>query len=366
MRRDGRKPIVTTSEVARLCGLSRSTVSAVLNGKPGVRESTRRKVLQCIRESRYASGMITTALVDELSRIVAVLAADLGSLFTMMTLRGISSVLEGAGYHILIHNVRYGDQEDPETLASLQAYHPAGFIILRGAEGLDAMHVRKVIAQGIPLVTQGRPGEMMTHSVDVDNRAGMRLATAYVIGQGHRLVGYISGPAFSQGAKERKLGFIESLVEYDIPMSQAIIMDAGETASEGYRAALQVLRDVGRRPTALLCFNDMVAMGVYRAAHELSLDIPHDLSVVGFEGIDYGALLGPSLTTVDLFPDQQGEKMAHILLRVIRNDARQGFLREWIAPKLIERASVRPYEELRCAVAPNGQTNVMETVATPE
>mgnify|MGYP003750073299 CR=1 FL=1 len=366
MTRHGRKPTVTTSEVARLCGLSRSTVSAVLNGKPGVRESTRRKVLQCIRESRYVSGMITTALVDELSRIVAVLAADLGSLFTMMTLRGISSVLEGAGYHILIHNVRQEDQDDPETLASLQACHPAGYIILKGAEGLGAIHARKVSAQGVPLVTHGGLEGILTHSVNVDNRAGMRLATAYVIGLGHRLVGYISGPSFSQGAKERKLGFIESLVECDISMSHAMIMDAGETASDGYRAALQILRDAVRRPTALLCFNDMVAMGVYRAAHELSLDIPHDLSVVGFEGIDYGALLGPSLTTVDLFPDQQGERMAHILLRVIRNEVRQGFLREWIAPKLIERASVRPYEGLQCAAVGTVQTNITGSVATPE
>ena len=362
-KRYGRKSNVTTSEIARLCGFSRTTVSAVLNGKPGIRESTRRKVLQCIRESRYAAGIITPALVDELSRIVVVLASDLGSPFTMKAFRGISSALEGAGYHILIHNVHHEHQDDPEMLSSLQACHPAGYIILRGAEGLDGIHARKITAQGVPLVTHGRLERIPTHSVGVDNRAGMRLATDYVIARGHRLLGYISGPAFSQEAKDRKLGFIEGLIDHDIPVSHAVIMEGGETASAGYRAALQALRDPVTRPTALLCFNDMVAMGAYRAAHELLLDIPRDLSVVGFEGFDYGALLGPSLTTVDMFLDQQGEKMANMLLRVIRNEAPEGFLMAWVEPTLIERASVRAHDGVQCAAARTGQMKIMGTVA---
>jgi DNA-binding LacI/PurR family transcriptional regulator len=143
------------------------------------------------------------------------------------------------------------------------------------------------------------------------------------------------------GAKQRQVGFIESLIQHDIPVSEARIAEAGETAADGYRAALEVLREPANRPTALVCFNDMVAMGVYRAAHELSLAIPRDLSVVGFDGVDFGELLGPPLTSVDLLPTQAGRKAAELLLRVIRNETGRGVVVEWIEPKLVERGSVR-------------------------
>jgi DNA-binding LacI/PurR family transcriptional regulator len=332
---------ITANEIARLSGVSRSTVSAVLNGKRNVRESTRRKVLECIRHENYQSGMIAKTLVGELSRMVAVLASNLGSPFHMMMFRGINAVLETQGYHILFHNVRPEDQADPGTLASLHAYRPAGYIILKGAEGPQGEHARKIVEEGIPLVMQGKHEGIETHSVSFDNRGGMKLATDYVIERGHRRLGHLAGPAFSLGAKERKLGFVESLIEHDIPVSDALIVDAGETAAAGYQVALEVLKDPEARPTALLCFNDMVAMGVYRAAHELSLDIPGDLSVVGFDGIDFAELLGPPLTSVGIFPEVLGEQAAELLLKVIRNQTGRGIVTEWIDPRLIERASVR-------------------------
>jgi DNA-binding LacI/PurR family transcriptional regulator len=332
---------ITTNEIARLSGVSRSTVSAVLNGKRNVRESTRRRVLECIRHENYQSGMIAKTLVVELSRMVAVLASNLGSPFHMMMFRGINAVLETEGYHILFHNVRPEDQADPETLVSLHAYRPAGYIILKGAEGLTGEHAREIAGQGIPLVTQGKLDGIETHSVNFDNRAGMRLATNHVIENGHRRVGHLAGPTFSQGAKERKLGFIESLIEHDIPVSDALIVDAGETAAAGYQAARDMLRNPETRPTALLCFNDMVAMGVYRAAHELSLEIPGDLSVVGFDGIDFAELFGPPLTSVDILPEVLGRQVAELLLRIIRNQTGRGVVTQWIEPRLVQRGSVR-------------------------
>lgn len=332
---------ITTGEIARLCGLSRSTVSAVLNGKRNVRESTRSKVLKCIREQNYASGMIAKALVGELSHMVAVLASNLGSPFHMMFFRGMNEVLEAEGYHILFHNVRPEDQEDPKTLASLHAYRPAGYIVLRGAEGPKGEHARRIVEEGLPLVAEGQFEGLETHAVTFDNRAAMKLATDYVISKGHRRLGHLAGPAFSIGAKERKLGFVESLIEHDIPVSSAVIADAGETAAVGYSVALEVLKDVDSRPTAMLCFNDMVAMGVYRAAHELSLEIPRDLSVVGFDGIDFVELLGPPLTTVDIFPKELGERAARLLVRAIRNQTGRGFEIQEVKPRLLERASVR-------------------------
>ena len=332
---------VTTSEIARMCGLSRTTVSAVLNGRPSVRESTRRKVLQYVRESHYSSGIIAKAVAGELSEMVAILAPDAGSPSNMMVFRGVSRVLETEGYHMLFHNVRHEGESDPATLASLQAFRPAGYIVLKGAEGPKAVHARKIAEEGVPLVTLGALAGLETHSVNVDNRAAMRLATDYVIRCGHSRLGHIAGPATYPGAKERKLGFIESLVEHGMSISQAAMVDVGETVSAGYEAAISLLGDPVSRSTALLCFNDMVAMGVYRAAHELSLRIPDTLSVMGFGGLDFGALMSPPLTTVNVFSELLGERAARLLLKIIRNGTPDGPVAEWVSPELTERASVR-------------------------
>jgi DNA-binding LacI/PurR family transcriptional regulator len=321
--------------------VSRSTVSAVLNGKRNVRESTRRKVLECIRQQNYESGMIAKALVGELSRMVAVLAPNLGSPYHMMTFRGINEFLVGKGYHILFHNVRPEDQKDPETLASLRAYRPAGYLMLRGAEGPKGEHARAIVEDGVPLVTMGTLEGIETHAVTFDNRVSSRIATDYVIEKGHRRLGHLAGPSFSMGAKQRQVGFVESLIQHDIPVSDAVIVEAGETAADGYAAALAALREPEKRPSALVCFNDMVAMGVYRAAHELSLAIPQDLSVVGFDGIDFAELLGPPLTTVDIFPKESGRKAAELIMKVINNETGRATIVEWVEPQLIERESVQ-------------------------
>ena len=332
---------ITTNDIARISGVSRSTVSAVLNGKRSVRESTRQKVLDCIRQQNYESSMIARTLVGELSRMVAVLASNLGSPFQMMYFRGVNEVLGNQGYHVLFHDVRPEDQEDPGTLESLHAYRPAGYIILKGAEGPHSEHAKRILEEGIPLVCEAPLKGVETHVVSFNNRVGMKLAADYVIGLGHRRLGHLAGPAFSLGAKERKIGFVESLIEHDIPVSNAMIIDAGETAAEGYSAALKMLKDPSTRPTAVLCFNDMVAMGFYRAAHELSLDIPGDVSVVGFDGIDFGELFGPPLTSVNIFATDLGKRAAELLLRVIRNETGRGVVTECVEPQLTERSSVR-------------------------
>jgi len=332
---------VTTSEIARLCGVSRTTVSAVLNGKRNVRESTRSKILECIREQNYDSGMISKSLVGELSHMVAVLATDLTNPFSMAVFRGIDQVLGGQGYHILFHKVRHGDGGDSEMLASLRSCRPAGYIVLEGAEGRDGEYIRSILAEGVPLVALGVVQGNDCHCVRYEKRAAISLATDYVIGCGHRRIGHLAGPSGTPGAKERQLGFVESLVTHDVRVSDSIIVDAGETATAGYEAALELLKDPAGRPSAVVCFNDMVALGVYRAAHELSIEIPGDVSVTGFDGLEFTELLGPPLTTVDIHANQLGQQMAGLLLKVIGGEVGEEKMTEWVEPALVVRGSVR-------------------------
>jgi len=316
-------------------------VSAVLNGKRNVREITRYRVLKCIREENYASGIVSKALVGQLSQMVAVLVPNAGlNPFHVLAFRGISEILDAHGYHVLLHNVRSENTSDPGTLASLQAYRPAGFIVFKGAEGPEGEHVKAIQDERVPLVFHGKTDKVDAHAITIDDRACERLITDYVIDKGHRKLAHLSGPAFSQGAKNRQLGFVESLLAHNMSVSDAIIVEGGETAEQGYHAALEVLRNPATRPTALVCFNDIVALGAYRAAHELSLSIPGDLSIVGFDGTDFADLLGPPLTTVDIYPEQIGRQAARLLLRVIKNPSSRTIV-EQMEAQLREGGSVR-------------------------
>jgi DNA-binding LacI/PurR family transcriptional regulator len=339
MTKEIKKPI-TTTEIARLSGVSRATVSAVLNDKPGVREQTRQKVLTCIREQNYDSGIIAKTLVGEMSRMIAILAADVSNPYHATVFRGINQVLNECSYHTMFHNVRHEDEVDPETLASFKAYRPAGYIILKGAEGPDRENVKQILKEGIPLVTLEESKDADTHSVYFDAQIAMRLATDYVLSKGHVRLGLLGGPPWT-GAKQRKLGFVESLIEHDIDMQSTIMVHAGETAEEGYAAALKVLADPATRPTALVCFNDMVAMGAYLAAHELDLDIPRDVSVIGFDGLSITRLLAPPLTSVSIAPAEMGREAARLLLNLLSNEKGPKTVRIAVEPKLIEGRSVR-------------------------
>lgn len=337
------KRSVTAADIARLCGVSRVTVSAVLNGKRTVRESTRTRVLNCIREQNYASGIIAKALVGELSGMIAVLVPALGSPYQMMVFQGLNEVLRASGYHVLLHNILPEGQADSDPLAGLKMYRPGGYLMLRGAEGRDGENVRKIIEDGVPLVAIGAIKGTNVHSVKVDERMVMRIAADYAVQKGHHRLGYMAGPSFLEEAKERRIGFIESMLDHDIPMSDIKLAHSPETAAAGYEAALVMLRNPAERPTVVVCFNDMLALGVYRAAQELSLNIPRDLSVIGSDGIDLFELLGPPLTTVDTCPVQQGKFGAELLIRAMRNEVGRNAVTEWIPPRLLERASVRSF-----------------------
>ena len=333
--------MVTISELARLSGVSRSTVSAVLNGKPGVREKTRQKVLECIREHNYERGLVAKSLVRELSRMIGVLVPDVRRRFYTEIIYGISAVLESDGYHMLYH--RAGPQSDTyrQQLSAIKAYRPAGSIVVKGTHARSVEDIHGVLETGAPLVTVERIEDVETHAVCYDTRRAARLAPDYVFGMGHRRVTYLAGSAPWGASKERKLGFMESLVEHELDFDGTMTVETPGTAEGGYQAALNILSNSETRPTALICFNDITAMGAYRAAYELGLRIPDDVSVIGFDGIDFCEMLGPPLTTVSIFPERLGRAAAELLLEVIQRDNRGGVLTREIEPKLIERESVR-------------------------
>jgi LacI family transcriptional regulator len=228
-----------------------------------------------------------------------------------------------------------------QELSAIKTYRPAGSIIVKGTHARSIEEIHDILEAGGPVVTVERIEGVERHVVYYDSRRTARLAPDYVFDMGHRRVTYLGGSAPWGASKDRKLGFMESLVEHELDLDGSMTVETPGDAEGGYQAAFKVLSNSRTRPTALVCFNDLTAMGVYRAAHELGLHIPDDVSVIGFDGIDLCEVLGPPLTTVSIFPEKLGRAAAELLLEVIHRDNRGAVLTREIEPKLIERQSVR-------------------------
>lgn len=333
---------MTVEDIAQTCGLSRASVSAVLNGKRKVKDSTRARVLECIRQTGYQSGIISRALMAELSEMIVVLVPGAVGAFADMVFQSVNDILAPEGYHVLLHLVRSENEDDPESLRSLEEYRPGGYLLFRGAEGHDGQIVKRIKEAGVPYVIVGGIYDLVeSHCVGIDERRAMEVATDYAIEMGHRRLAYLCGSPFSSSSQERKMGFFASVVKNGLATENISFADTDTSSKSGYEAAMKVLTSGQPRPTAVLCFNDMVALGVYQAAFELSLKIPDDLSVVGFDGLDLVDRLGPPLTTVDIHPRQMGMRSAELLLKAIRKEISRGVMTDCLEPDIRIRKSVR-------------------------
>ncbi len=335
--------MVTARDIAELSGVSRTTVFAVVKGKPGVSEKTRERVWAAIREHGYETGLVQKSLVSEVSKMIGVVIGNINNPFYTEVVSGIHAVLRQNGYHHMLH---HGTEDRPEEgvqeFEALGQYELRGYIISAGEAEQYEKHIRHLVESKRPVVTIMEAPGIQTHTVRFDNRQGSRDATDYLISKGHRRITCLTGPVRSATAKERIMGFIESLVSHEVEFHDFMTVRAGDTSEDGYKAAMEVLSDPKARPTALLCCNDLVAIGCYKAAHQLGMHIPNDISIVGFDGIDMGEVMGPPLTTLSVFPREIGRAAAEMLLHILNNgNGRQGYLEKLIEHKLIERESVR-------------------------
>lgn len=335
--------MITAKDIAKLSGVSRTTVFAVLKGKPGVSERTRERVLAAIRTHGYETGLVRKSLIGEISTMIGVVIGNINNPFFTEVVSGINAILRPAGYHHMLHHgTEYRPEEGIEEFEKLGAYELRGYIICAGETEQYEKHIRWVLNAGRPLVTIMEAPGIETNTIRFDNRKGSREATDYLIGKGHTRIACLTGPARSATAKERVLGFVESLVSRELEFRESMIVRAGDTSEDGYRSALKILANPETRPTALLCCNDMVAIGCYRAAHQLGLAIPNHVSIVGFDGIDMCEVMGPPLTTLSVFPREIGRQAARMLLSLINGvNGKQQIMQRTVEHKLIERESVR-------------------------
>lgn len=336
-------------DVAREAGVSVATISRVLNRPAEVAPGTRERVLRVIRERGYSTNRSARALSRGRTGLVGVTLPKIQSSYFAVLADAIVDALYEHDLRAVLCPTRHERDREAGLLELLMHGMTEGAVLILPSESeaeLVALQER-----GYPFVvldpkTPVAPG---IPCVSAANTAGAGAATGHLLGLGHRRIGAITGPAGWCATEERLAGYRTALVGADVRLDPGLVVES-DFEVEGGRSAAARLLSLPEPPTALLAFNDNLAVGAFRCALERGLELPADLSVVGFDDAEHAPLVTPALTTVRQPLGEMARVAVGLLTRLLAGRPVEA-LRVELATRLVLRDSTAPPSTRRGAFA---------------
>lgn len=320
------------ADVARLSGVSKMTVSRVLNGHPRVSPRTRTRVLAAMAELDYRPNTAARALVTGRSRILGIVSFNTALYGPASTLAGLEEAAREAGYFVSIATLRAGTPWTPEAVAKHLRAQSVDGIIINAPHDWTVKALRHLPA-AVPVVAiDAQPGSVP--SVAVDQRAGAVKATEHLLSLGHETVWHVAGPADWASAQAREQGWRDALRRAGRAVPEVVRGDW--SARSGYSCGRELAAHAG--PTAIFAANDQMALGVLRALQEAGLGVPGRVSLVGFDDAPEAGYFWPPLTTVRQDFETLGRRSIELLVEQIKGTPRAA-RRVTVEPTLVTRAS---------------------------
>lgn len=337
MSQPGRERTPTIGDVARRAGVSRATVSRVLNDYPHVRPRVRAAVERAMRALGYRPDQVARSLARRETRTLGLVVADITNPFYAETARAIVETARGHGYNVILCNTDNLPRLQEEYIEVLRQRRVDGIIF--GSVFLDDPVVEGLVEAGYPCVMYNRRLRSgRGNYIVLDNVRASYDLTRHLLELGHRRMGFIAGLRDISTAAERLRGYRAALRGVALPIDPTLIRPGAFKAEMAQRAALELLK-LPRRPTAIVAGNDLMALGVIQAAGDLGLKVPEDLAVVGFDDIEIAAHRVVELTTMAQQKAEMGRMAVVWLLEVIRDPRRytRHPLQQILAPTLAVR-----------------------------
>jgi len=331
-----RKP--TIIDVAHTAGVSKSTVSRVLQGTDvSVKAETRLAVMRAIKKLGYEHNAIARSLRTHRTQIVMAITPDITNPFWPEVTRGLQDVLQQADYSVVLGNSDW----DPVTEKMLiRTAHRNRFDAL--AINPTAISTRELLALGIPIVILGvREDISNIDTVGSDSFGGTLAALTYLHQLGHRRIGFIRGQPRSGIGRARYNAYQEFLKRFHLPFDESLIVQVPFDRESG-RRAMQTLLGLPRPPSAVFASNDILAIGAMEATLAAGWRIPADISIIGMDDIYAASMTTPPLTTMAKAKYEIGRQAAEFLLERLGGTAPRQARRVVLPCKLIERGSVAP------------------------
>lgn len=326
----------TSRDVARKAGVSVATVSRVLNSSPLVTESARRKVLRVVKQLNYHPNRAAQRLRAGRSRVIGLIISDIQNPFFTSVVRGIEDVAYQHGYSLVLCN----SDEDPEKQALyvnvMRSEEVAGVILATASRANP--QVEELLAYHIPVIAIDR--QIATRKVDavlVRNIDGAYNAVTHLLTLGHRRIGYVGLPLTRTPGRERYEGYQRALREHKLAVNHNFVRISDAKQQGGYASTCDLLA-AAPSVTALFVANNLMTLGALQAIRESGLQVPGDISIVGFDDTAWASLLQPPLTAVAQPTYELGHRAAELLLGRL-NDPGKPVARELLETRLIVRGS---------------------------
>lgn len=306
---------ITIRDVANKAGVSVTTVSRVLNGKDDISEPTIQKVLAVVQELGYASSLAARGMRSHRTNLIGLILHDVASLYSQEIMRGVNQAIARIDKDLIIYT---SGGLNRENVAQHERHYVA---LLNGSVTDGAIMVTPTATQfttHAPLVIIDPNTEAPDYpAIIATNQEGALAAMSYLIDLGHRRIGHIAGEMKLISASQRLQGYKDSLAVAGIPLNEDLI-EMGDYTTETAVICARKLLSLPDRPTAIFAANDASAIGVYQAARELGLQIPGDLSVIGFDNLRDAAHLNPPLTTIDQPLEKMGTIATEMLVELVK------------------------------------------------
>lgn len=338
---------MTLSDVAQRAGVSIATVSYVMNGRAGVGEKTRAHVLEIAEEIGFRPNRLASGLRTGQTRVLGLVLADITNPFYPEIAGGVIAAAAEAGYEVFLSHSRVGGDLEGEEVRALCDHQCAALIFTSLAVG-DGPLIADLVPREVPIVQTVRriPG-FAADFVGIDDRAGAREAAAHLVELGHTDVALLTGPDISSASQDRATGFREVLAQADAEPDDDRVVACQLTVEAGYAGAERLLAARRTPPGAILCGNDLIALGAIDALTDHGLSVPDDVSVVGYDDIWFSSSRLVQLTTVRQPRQAMGEEAVSLALDRLADGDREP--REAILPHefVVRRTAARPRRSSR-------------------
>lgn len=323
-------------DVAKLAGVSSSTVSRILSNKLNVKDDTRDRVMQAVNQLNYKPSMAAKSLRNGESKLLGLIIPNIERPFYPKVIKNIEQLANEKGYSIILCDASESTKKEREFLEVLNGLYVDGIIFLPTTE--ETEHIRDFVGK-LPIIIINRNFNLGLTCVLGDDYSGGYEIGKYLISQGHRRLSCVIDNRRRNYNIERYDGFCRALRENDIDISEDNVIRNAASTQDIYER-MKTLLQRKERPTAVFAFDDTLAYGVYQAAQELGISIPEELSVVGYDNLSYDEFMFPPLASYEHPFREINETVLNLLLDEIREKSGPKGMICKLTGKLVPRKSV--------------------------
>ena len=312
------KKSYSIAEIAQICGVSKATVSRVINSNPqGVGPKTREKILKTIQDLNYRPNALARSVATSKSGTIGLIIPDVSNFFYPKMIRGVTDYLDTCGYSVIVGNSDYSPEQEAQQLMRLIDRRVDGILLFSGVSNKEFLtDFRKY---NIPLGLIGRRNDysLSDTSISGDNIRGGYISASHLLKTGSRRVVYVEGNPKVTGSQQRLQGYQQAHLEYGIPIQEELIISGDYSIDFGRYVAKNLLKS-GMKLDSIMTGSDLIAIGIVTELLKNGVRIPDDVEVIGYDNIGLTTVFHPTLSTVSKPHYEMAQHISEQLIRIIQ------------------------------------------------